>query len=117
MRKIKWYCTSICTTNKRCSYRSFYQCDAYVGRIRIMCRPKFDYKADGLKKVVGWYCKVELMNCQVKITDTRKSLELAKKDGEKLAIELLFCGGVDMINHLHRYGLLTRVCDEVGIDI
>lgn len=120
MRKIKWYCSSITTTNKRCSWRSHYQCDAHVGHIRIMCRPKFDYfdyKANRSKKVVGWYCMVKSINNRIITTDTRKSLEIAKKDGEKLAIELLFCCGVDVISQLNRYDLLIKVCDEVGIDI
>lgn len=120
MRKIKWQSTAICTTNKRCAWRSFPSWAADAGVFKIRCEPQirtyWGRRIDE-KKLIGWYCILDFMGRPIVVTKTRKLERLAKEDGHILLEQHLAGFGLIVVEDLKRDGLLNEVLSEVGIEI
>lgn len=91
---------------------------ARIGYIELWCRSTIIVHATKNRRGIrGWDGTVYFGNKWVAYTKTRKLLESAKKDAERLAIEYLVGSGFTTLKALKKTGLLDEVLSEVGIDI
>lgn len=107
MNRIKWIKSG---TNIAPSY------DAKIGCINLLCRSEYNMYFTK-RRVIGWNCSVYIGNKWINRTKTIKSLELAQKKGEELAIEHLFGYGFVVLKELKKMGLLEEMLSEVGVDL
>jgi len=111
MKKIKW--------TIRCTSEGFNQYFTQIGSISVYCSPKVIYPNNryDLRRVVGWeaaFWSGRQFVCGAKI---RKSLEVAKSDAEKLAIDYLLGVGAFVLTQLKKAGILEETMSVAGIDL
>ncbi len=94
---------------------------AKVGCMELWCRPS-KTTLGNKPRILGWMCSVYFGEhdwpCKV-FGHTKREipLELAQKEGEKLAIKYLLGHGLTIVRALKRTSLLEDVLSEVGIDL
>ncbi len=111
MNKIRW---------KKSNKNGTPNYSAKIGNFDLICRQTIIYKRQtkgGRSKTYEWYCTVYFDDKWMIDTKLLKSLESAKKDGEKLLTTYLFGAGFVMLRTLKQTGLLTEVLSEVGVDL
>lgn len=107
MNRIKWIKSG---TNILPSY------NAKIGCIHLLCRSEWNMHFTK-RCIIGWNCSVYIGDKWINVTKTIKSLELAQKKGEELAIEYLFGCGFVILKELKKMNLLEEMLFKVGIDL
>ncbi len=91
---------------------------AEIGSVEVYCTPRVGYPNDrwNFSHVTGW--EPAIWNGKRFISGKiRKSLEVAKRDCEKMVIQFLVDRGFVVVKELKKTGLLEEVLSEVGIDL
>lgn len=111
MNGIKW-------TNHKFSTEKLPWYKTRIGCIELSCIQVIIVHATKNRKgIKGWDGSVYFGNKWVASIKTRKILELARQDVERLAIEYLFGHGYVILNGLKKVGLLGEMLSQVGIEL
>lgn len=91
---------------------------AEIGCVGLCCRQEIITHASKNRRIrKEWGFSVDFGNKWIAVTKTRKSLQLAKEDAEKLGIKYLFSCGFIALSGLKNVGLLEELLSEVGVDL
>lgn len=91
---------------------------AKIGDIELWCRQVTIVCATKNRRgIKGWDGTIHIGDKWLASTKTRKLLESAKKDAERIATKYLFGGGLIMLKGFKEMGLLEEALSQVGVDL